>query len=205
MFLLFCSSFTSDGSAQIVIATTVNLLVYSIKISGSDKGKEKATLNTVLELIKTVERPALPGNFAGSNFRSARFHPSDPTVLYTVVNTVPPRTRTKSSPRTAFVVRWDTEKWAPVKIRKIGDKGATCFDVRFICDGSFSDQGCSWTTVSVRTAHISLMDPRTLVLASLMRPHLQYAVDLGFPSIVMLIQSFFSLFFAAAVNNTERA
>jgi prolactin regulatory element-binding protein len=116
---------------QLVVATTVNLLVYSLKTTISEKGKETTPTVSSLSLAHTVERPTLPGNFAGSNFRTARFHPTDPRTLYTVVNTVPPRTRTKSSPRVAFVVKWDTEKWEVVKLRKIGEKGATCFDVRY--------------------------------------------------------------------------
>jgi prolactin regulatory element-binding protein len=112
----------------------VNLLVYTLKTGSSEKGKERAssesTPATALELLRTVERPALPGNFAGSNFRAARFAPGDSTTLYTIINTVPPRTRTKASPRVAFVCKWDTEKWEVAKIRKVGEKGATCFDVR---------------------------------------------------------------------------
>lgn len=117
---------------QLVIATTVNLLVYEIKASTSEKGKERASSATAtsFELVKTIERPTLPGNFAGSNFRAARFHPTDSKTLYTVINTVPPRVRTKHSPRVAFICKWDTEKWEVVKLRKVGEKGATCFDIR---------------------------------------------------------------------------
>lgn len=105
--------------------------MYTLKTTSSEKGKERAaTPTTSFELVKTIERPTLPGNFAGSNFRAARFHPTDPKTLYTIINTVPPRTRTKNSPRVAFVCKWDTETWEVVKLRKVGEKGATCFDIR---------------------------------------------------------------------------
>lgn len=53
--------------------------------------------------------------------------------MYTVINTSPPRTRkTKTPLRQAFVCRWNTESWTVDKTRKVGDRGLTCFDVRFV-------------------------------------------------------------------------
>ena len=117
-----------------MIATTINLLVYALPdaltsatTSEKSAGKQK---EIELELVKTVDRPSIPGADAGSSFRAARYHPSDPTVFYTVVNTVPPRTRTKHAPRKAFVCKWNTEKWEVTKVRKVSDRSVTCFDVR---------------------------------------------------------------------------
>ncbi|OBZ76124.1 Guanine nucleotide-exchange factor SEC12 [Grifola frondosa] len=106
----------SFSTTTLVVATTVNLLVYTLpatrSTAGSEKvvGKQKEYPITSLELIRTVERPTLPGKDAGSSFRAARYNPKDEKVLYTIMNTVPPRTRTKSS-------------------QDVGDRGLTCFDV----------------------------------------------------------------------------
>ncbi|KAF7800109.1 hypothetical protein EIP86_011354 [Pleurotus ostreatoroseus] len=121
---------------NLVIATTVNLLVYALptsKIDGESEkqsGKRKDTSALGLKLEKTVEPPSLSGDNAESSFRSARFHPADSKVMYTVVNTVPPRARTKKPSRKAFVCRWDTDKWEITKHRKVSDRNVTCFDIR---------------------------------------------------------------------------
>lgn len=115
----------SFSSTALVIVTTVNLLVYALPDT-STNGKQKVS---ELELVKTVDRPPLPGKDAGSSFRAARFHPNDSKVLYTVINTVPPKTRGKTSPRRAFLCRWNTDTWQVTKVRQVSDRGLTCFDV----------------------------------------------------------------------------
>jgi prolactin regulatory element-binding protein len=122
---------------QLVLVTTINLLVYELPTSVADgpskkaSGKQKKAVEAAsLKLVQTVDRPTLPGKNAGSSFRAAKFHPQKPEILYTVINTVPPRTRTKNSPRSSFVCKWDTTKWAVIKIRQVSDRGLTCFDVR---------------------------------------------------------------------------
>lgn len=81
----------------------------------------------------------------------ARFHPQIPTTLYTIINTSPPRTRkTKSTPRPAFVIKWTIpiepkSEWE-TRVRKVGEKGVTCFDVRCVVlflSSSFS--GMRWS------------------------------------------------------------
>lgn len=117
-----------------MIATTVNLLVYALPdalTSATTSEKQAGKRREIeLELVNTIDRPSLPGTEAGSSFRSARYHPTDSTVFYTVVNTLPPRTRAKHSPRKAFICKWDTEKWEVTKLRKVSDRSVTCFDVR---------------------------------------------------------------------------
>ena len=54
------------------MATTINLLVYALPKSEKAAGKEKEGAPMELELLKTVERPTLPGDNAGSSFRSVR-------------------------------------------------------------------------------------------------------------------------------------
>ncbi|GBE79367.1 WD40 repeat-like protein [Sparassis latifolia] len=125
----------SFSAKTLVIATTVNLLVYALPSSDipekSDKatGKQKQIPPVELCLLKTVDRPNLPGKDAGGSFRSVRYHPLDENTLYTVINTIPPRTRTKSTPRRAFICKWNAETWEVIRSRKVGDRGLTCFDV----------------------------------------------------------------------------
>lgn len=55
--------------AQLVIATTVNLLVYALppEDDASTKGDQAQ-----LELLQTIDRPSLPGKDAGSSYRAVR-------------------------------------------------------------------------------------------------------------------------------------
>ncbi|RDX53578.1 WD40 repeat-like protein, partial [Lentinus brumalis] len=115
------------SSNRLVVATTVSLLVYALP-SEDNKPAEKQS-EPQLELLQTIDRPLLPGKDAGSNYRAVRFHPKDEKTLYTVSNTVPPRTRTKSSPRRAFVCKWNTDTWNVTKTRQVSDRGVTCFDI----------------------------------------------------------------------------
>jgi len=130
----------SFSSTTLVIATTVNLLVYALpkvtEISKTPpskskrKGKQKAKPLPELELLQTLDLPSSLGGATGSTFRAARYHPHNDKVLYTVTNTVPLRSRTKKTiPRQAFVCKWSTESWTVDKVRKVGDRGVTCFDV----------------------------------------------------------------------------
>ncbi|CAL1701567.1 unnamed protein product [Somion occarium] len=145
------------STETLVVATTIHLFVYNLPsaVDGNAEskktGKQKAPFLTDLELLKTIDRPALPGKDAGSSFRAARFHPTDSKVLYTVINTIPPRTRTKSSPRRAFVCRFDTQTWQVTKLRKISDQGVTCFDVS--PNGKFLAFGSADYTVGILDAH----------------------------------------------------
>ncbi|KAI1789016.1 WD40 repeat-like protein [Ganoderma leucocontextum] len=131
------------SSKTLVVATTVNLLVYALP---SEEDGEVTTL----ELLHTIDRPTLPGKDAGSSYRAVRFHPGDEKVLYSVSNTVPPKTRTKSSPRRAYVVRWDTDTWKTTKLRQISDRGVTCFDIS--PDGKLLAFGSSDLNVGVLDA-----------------------------------------------------
>ncbi|TFK92969.1 WD40 repeat-like protein, partial [Polyporus arcularius HHB13444] len=115
------------SSNMLVVATTVSLLVYALP-SEDDRPAEKQS-KLQLKLLQTIDRPSLPGKDAGSSYRAVRFHPTDEKTLYTVSNTVPPRTRTKSSPRRAFVCKWNTDTWKVTKTRQVSDRGVTCFDI----------------------------------------------------------------------------
>ncbi|KAJ7095233.1 WD40 repeat-like protein [Mycena belliarum] len=128
----------SFSKNTLVVATTDNLLVYALPAAASKdspsknkkKGKQKAAAVPELELLRTVDAPAAVSGSTGSTFRAARYHPGNSDILYTISNTVPARSRTKkAAPRQAFVCKWNTTTWAAEKVRKIGDKGLTCFAV----------------------------------------------------------------------------
>ncbi|KAJ7088610.1 quinon protein alcohol dehydrogenase-like superfamily [Mycena epipterygia] len=124
----------------LVVATTDNLLVYALPAGAAQpkgspsknkkKGKQKATVLPELELLRTVDPPTALAGSTGTIFRAVRYHPQNSDILYTISNTVPARSRTKKvAPLQAFVCKWNTATWALDKVRKVGDKGVTCFDV----------------------------------------------------------------------------
>lgn len=124
----------------------MNLLVYSL--SGSKKGKEKEGTAFTLENPIIIEPPKLPGGETGT-FRVAkcvvilsllfhlyliekqRYHPHNSRVFYTVMNTTPTRGG-KPTQRKAYIIRWNTDGWKAERIRKVGAKGLTVFDLRFV-------------------------------------------------------------------------
>ena len=65
-------------------------------------------------------------------FWFVRHHPRDQRILFSVINSVPPRTRkTKTVTRRAYICMWNTETWDVERIKKVGDRGLTCFDIRY--------------------------------------------------------------------------
>jgi len=198
---------------QLVIATTHNLLVYALpsrptvsptsspsKSKGrsrkkSKREKSKSQLDLGLELLRTVELPALPGGLVeGATFRAARFHPHIPTTLYTIVNTSPPRTRkTKSIPRPAFVVKWtiptDPKGEWEARVRKVGEKGVTCFDVS--PDGRFLAFGSSDFTIGI-------LDTNTLgPLLTILKAH-------DFPPTTLRFNTTSTLLVSGSADNSIR-
>lgn len=57
-----------------MVATTVNLLVYALpsEEEGETTEKQKGSQHAPLELLRTIERPTLPGKDAGSSYRAVR-------------------------------------------------------------------------------------------------------------------------------------
>ncbi|THH01859.1 hypothetical protein EW026_g907 [Hermanssonia centrifuga] len=189
---IYDATFSAD---TLVICTTVSLLVYSLPQQTTDgttekkAGKQKEVALPKLDLVKTVDRPTLPGQDGGSSFRSARYHPLDSKVLYTVVNAVPPRNRTKNSPRRAFVCKWNTEKWEVAKLRKVGDRGLTCFDVS--ANGKFLAFGSSDYTVGI-------LDSQTLApLLTILKAH-------EFPPTTLRFNPASNLLMSGSADNTVR-
>ncbi|KAJ3558946.1 hypothetical protein NM688_g634 [Phlebia brevispora] len=184
------------SSSNLVVATTVNLMIYAVPsaseaddgTSEKQAGKQKE-ISLELDLVQTIERPTLPGTDAGSSFRAVRYHPSNPTVLYTVLNTVPQRTRSKHSPRRAFVCKWNTDNWEVTKLRKVSDRNVTCFDVS--PDGRFLAFGSSDYTVGV-------LDAQTLApLLTILKAH-------EFPPTTLKFNPTSSLLISGSADSTVR-
>lgn len=55
------------------MASTVNLFAYALPSDEEgDAGKEKKGKLAALDLLKTIDRPELPGDDAGGSFRAVR-------------------------------------------------------------------------------------------------------------------------------------
>ncbi|THH20133.1 hypothetical protein EW146_g1141 [Bondarzewia mesenterica] len=182
------------GSSTVVVATTANLQIYSLSQSteSDEKGKQKQTGTAPVKLksLRSVGRPKLPGDETQGAFRAARFHPYDEKILYTVVNTSPQRSRgAKSAPRRAYVVKWNTETWKVDKVKKVGDKGVTSFDV--------SPNG-KWVAYGSSDYTIGLLDAYTLApLLSILKSH-------EFPSTTLRFNPTSRLLISGSADNTVR-
>ncbi|KAI0053079.1 WD40 repeat-like protein [Auriscalpium vulgare] len=176
---------------SLVVATTINLLIYNLSESQASpkegKGKERPSSSIVLETPRTLELPKLPGGEKGI-FRVARFHPLDPRIFYTVINTTPAR-GVKSPTRKAYIARWNAETWKVDRIRKIGDKGLTTFDM--------SDNG-KWIAYGSSDCSVGLLDAYTLApLLSILKSH-------EFPSTVLKFNPGSRLLISGSADNTVR-
>ncbi|KAK1236681.1 hypothetical protein PQX77_000037 [Marasmius sp. AFHP31] len=185
---------------NVIVATTANLQVYSVPevtetVAGSNankKGKQKAKNTTgvaALKLEKTIDVPSNLAGSSGGTFRSVRQHPTDPDVLYTVINTAPPRTRSKSAPRQGYVCKWDTKAWTVEKSRKVGDKGLVCFSSS--PDGKFLGYGSSDLSVG-------LLDANTLAsVSTILKAH-------DFPPTTVVFNPTSKLLISSSADNSIR-
>ncbi|TFY75347.1 hypothetical protein EWM64_g8665 [Hericium alpestre] len=178
-----------------VVATTINLLIYSLVScmtpeKSKGKGKDKQDPHIHLEVTRTIDRPKLPGGETGGSFRAARFNPVNPRIFYTIINTTPSRKRgAKSVPRQAYIVRWNAETWKVERIRKVGEKGVTVFDV--------SPNG-KWLAYGSSNYTIGLLDAFTLApLLSVLKAH-------EFPPTTLRFNPTSSLLVSGSADNTVR-
>ncbi|KAH9002370.1 WD40 repeat-like protein [Lactarius hatsudake] len=173
------------SETTLVVATTLNLLVYSLL--GSKKGKEKENAVLKLENPTIIERPKLPGGDTGT-FRVAKFHPHDSGIFYTAINTTPAR-GAKASQRMAYLVRWNTDGWKVDRIRKVGVKGLTAFDL--------SDNG-KWIAYGSSDCSVGLLDAFTLA------PLLRILKSHEFPPTVLKFNPTSRLLVSGSADNTVR-
>ncbi|KAL5530192.1 hypothetical protein ACEPAF_6449 [Sanghuangporus sanghuang] len=201
----------SFSSTSILVATTDKLLVYALpaastpatsppgpKTRSKQKQKRKAkednkVTSKELELLNSIERPALPGlEGVATVFRAARYHPAANGVAFTVLNTTSgPRIRgSKTKPKQGYVCRWNTDSWKVVKSRKIGEKGITCFDVS--ANGRFLAYGSADHTIAI-------LDATTLApLLSVLKAH-------DFPPTVLRFNPTSELLVSGSADNSMRA
>ncbi|KAL5527611.1 hypothetical protein ACEPAG_6412 [Sanghuangporus baumii] len=201
----------SFSSTSMLVATTDKLLVYALpaasapavsppgpKTRSKQKQKRKAKEDSKaivkeLELLNSVERPALPGlDGVATVYRAARYHPSAKDVAFTVLNTTSgPRIRgSKTKPKQGYVCRWSTDSWKVVKSRKIGEKGITCFDVS--ANGRFLAYGSADHTIGI-------LDATTLApLLSVLKAH-------DFPPTVLRFNPTAKLLVSGSADNSIRA
>ncbi|KAI9467254.1 WD40 repeat-like protein [Lactarius psammicola] len=173
------------SETTLVVATTLNLLIYSLL--GSKKGKEKENAVLKLENPTVIERPKLPGGDTGT-FRVAKYHPHDSGIFYTAINTTPAR-GVKASQRKAYLVRWNTDEWKVERIRKVGVKGLTALDL--------SDNG-KWIAYGSSDCSVGLLDAFTLApLLNILKSH-------EFPPTVLKFNPTSRLLVSGSADNTVR-
>ncbi|KAF9780306.1 WD40 repeat-like protein [Thelephora terrestris] len=164
---------------QIILITTANITVFPLP--NGNPGEP-------LEAIKTIPAPPMPDR--GLNVQ-IRLHPSDENVLYTLSNSTASRAklRSKATPRQAYISKWDVNTWKVTKIRKVSDKGATCFDIspngKYLAFGS-SDYS------------IGILDSATLApLLTILKAH-------EFPPTALRFNLTSSLLVSGSPDNTVR-
>ncbi|EPQ59910.1 hypothetical protein GLOTRDRAFT_125665 [Gloeophyllum trabeum ATCC 11539] len=161
----------SFSSSSLVLTLTKGLRVYDlpkdISVSQeSKKGKEKEVPLPDLALAQTIKRPTLPGAESYNvSYRAARFKPGSNKIIYSAINSAPPRGKGKAPPRRAYVctIQGDKSGWTVEKKRKVSDGSITVFDVSL--DGRFLAYGSS-------DLSIGLLDATTLApLLTILRAH----------------------------------
>ncbi|KAG7097133.1 hypothetical protein E1B28_004511 [Marasmius oreades] len=192
---IYDATFSSD---KLVVATTANLQVYSLPgfdagafEKSSKKGKQKAQSieAAALELERTLELPSSLRGSSGGSYRSVRQHPTIPEVMYTVVNTAPARTRSKSTPRQGYICKWNTKNWTMEKSRKVSDRGLTCFSLS--PDGRFLGYGSS-------DLSIGILDAKTLAtVATILKAH-------EFPPTTLVFNTTSKLLVSSSADNSIR-
>ncbi|KAJ3723158.1 WD40 repeat-like protein [Lentinula raphanica] len=191
---IYDATFTKS---KLIVGTTADLRVYPLPDTNSaspskSKKKGKRKVSTSLPSLvceRVIEIPSSFGGAAGSSFRAAKVHPALDTTLYTVVNTIPSRTRGKSALRQAHVLKWNTESWTLEKTRKVGDRGITCFSIS--PDGRLLGFGSSDLSVG-------LLDATTLnPVSTILKAH-------DFPPTTLAFNMESSLLVSGSADNSIR-
>lgn len=137
------------SATHLILATSVNLLVYALPATLRSRGKEKnAIIDNLhtpidslpdLQLVKTLDVPTISSIPVGATvtFRASRLHPSDVNLFYSVINVTLPRApKAKTAKKQAYILKWRVSTADDVSFsailegsRKISEGSLTCFDV----------------------------------------------------------------------------
>lgn len=137
------------SATHLILATSVNLLVYALPATLRSRGKEKnAIIDNLhtpidslpdLQLVKTLDVPTISSIPVGATvtFRASRLHPSDVNLFYSVINVTLPRApKAKTAKKQAYILKWRVSAADDVSFsailegsRKISEGSLTCFDV----------------------------------------------------------------------------
>lgn len=137
------------SATHLILATSVNLLVYALPATLRSRGKEKnAIIDNLhtpidslpdLQLVKILDVPTISSIPVGATvtFRASRLHPSDVNLFYSVINVTLPRApKAKTAKKQAYILKWRVSAADDVSFsailegsRKISEGSLTCFDV----------------------------------------------------------------------------
>lgn len=137
------------SATHLILATSVNLLVYALPATLRSRGKEKnAIIDNLhtpidslpdLQLVKTLDVPTISSIPVGATvtFRASRLHPSNVNLFYSVINVTLPRApKAKTAKKQAYILKWRVSAADDVSFsailegsRKISEGSLTCFDV----------------------------------------------------------------------------
>ncbi|KAI6034332.1 WD40-repeat-containing domain protein [Pisolithus microcarpus] len=128
------------SATHLILATSVNLLVYALPATLRSRGKEKNAiidnLHTPIDSLPDLQLVKIPG-WATVTFRASRLHPSDVNLFYSVINVTLPRApKAKTAKKQAYILKWRVSAADDVSFsailegsRKISEGSLTCFDV----------------------------------------------------------------------------
>ncbi|KZO98030.1 WD40 repeat-like protein [Calocera viscosa TUFC12733] len=137
----------SISDKHILLTASSHLELYLLPAKDK-KGKGK------LELEKRIERPTFKGVTPDKVvFRAARFSPTQPDRLFTVLNPsggARSKTRGAKQPTNSYVCKWDTTTWTVKRSRLVDSKPVTVFDVS--ADGKLVAWGSSDLKIGVLDA-----------------------------------------------------
>jgi len=191
------------SSTKLAIITNKDFFIYSLPAadapettsSSGPRTRSKAKGRTPtgsheLKLLKAFTRPDVSGEgFERTTLRACRFNPVMEDTIYTVSNTVPIRTKGRSKPKQGYICKWDASTWTIAKVRKVGEKGITCFDV--------SPNG-KYLAIGSADCTIGILDANTLApLLSILKAH-------DFPSTVIRFNPSSKLLASGSADNSVR-
>lgn len=91
------------------------------------------------------------------------------------MNHTPDRIRgSKVTVKRAFVTRWNSDTWEPMRTKEVGKKGVTCFDIRYIrlpsyiyafIIVSFNSANGQWLACGAADLSIGILDAKTLAVS----------------------------------------